>query len=80
MKKQKAPGLSGVEHVGFAVANPQSATRFFVDVLGRNVFYDSGPFKFTDGNWMTRHHNERPRAEIRNIRFLRCGHGPIAPH
>jgi len=73
--KQTMPGLRGVEHIGFTVPDVEEATRFFVDVLGCEVFYDSGPFQFSEGDWMTRHLNVHPRAEIRKIRFLRCGHG-----
>lgn len=80
MKKQGVPGLRGVEHIGITVPNLEEATRFLVSVPGCEVVYDSGPFKLTDSDWMTRHLNVHPRAEIRKIRFLRCGPSPIAPH
>jgi len=72
----KVPGLRGIEHVGITVPDLEAATKFFVEVMGCEVFYDSGPFKFDDSDWMTTELNVHPRAEIKKIRFLRCGHGP----
>ena len=63
--KQRMPGLRGIEHIGFTVPDLEQATRFFVDVLGCEVFYDSGPFKFPDDDWMTRQLNVHPRAEVK---------------
>jgi len=70
------PGLRGVEHVGFTVPDLEQATRFLVDVLGCDQFYDLGPFRFDEGDWMTRQLGVHPRAEMRKLRFFRCGHGP----
>lgn len=71
----RMPGLRGVEHVGFTVPDLEAATRFLVDVLGCEQFYDLGPFRFDD-DWMARQLNVDPRAEMRKLRFFRCGHGP----
>lgn len=75
MAKQKMPGLRGVEHIGFTVPNLEEATRFFVDVLGCEQFYDLGPFQFDD-DWMTRQLNVHPRTVMKKLRFFRCGFGP----
>lgn len=69
------PGLRGVEHVGFTVPDLEQATRFLVDVLGCEQFYDLGPFRFED-DWMARQLAVHPRAVMRKLRFFRCGHGP----
>ncbi|MCB2129032.1 MAG: VOC family protein [Rhodobacteraceae bacterium] len=75
MAKQKMPGLRGVEHIGFTVPDLEEATRFFVDVLGCEQFYDLGPFQFDD-DWMTRQLNVHPRTVMKKLRFFRCGVGP----
>ncbi len=69
------PGLRGVEHVGFTVPDLEEATRFFVEVMGCERFYDLGPFASAD-DWMARQLNVHPRTEMRKLRFFRCGHGP----
>ncbi|MDM0116089.1 VOC family protein [Variovorax sp. J22R133] len=68
------PGLRGAEHIGFTVPDLEEATRFFVDVLGLDQFYDRGPFSSND-NWMHDTLNVHPRAVMRKLRFFRCGHG-----
>lgn len=68
------PGLRGMEHLGFTVPDLEQATRFFVDILGCEVFYDLGPFQ-SDADWMQDHLNVHPRAVMRKLRFFRCGHG-----
>ncbi|WP_164662202.1 VOC family protein [Tropicibacter sp. Alg240-R139] len=75
MVKAQMPGLRGVEHVGFTVPDLEQATRFFVDVVGCEQFYDLGPFEFED-DWMARQLNVHPRTVMRRLRFFRCGHGP----
>ena len=74
-KKPTMPGLRGIEHIGITVPNLEEAAQFFIDVLGCEPIYDSGPFKFPDDDWMMRQLNVHPRAEVKKIRFLRCGHG-----
>lgn len=68
------PGLRGMEHIGFTVPNLEEARAFFVDVLGCEVIYSLGPFQ-SDDDWMQRHLNVHPRAVMRKLHFIRCGHG-----
>ncbi|MFM9978506.1 MAG: VOC family protein [Sphingomonadaceae bacterium] len=68
------PGLRGLDHIGFTVPDIEEATRFFVDVLGCEAFYDLGPIAAED-DWMATHLDVDPRAIVRKLRFLRCGHG-----
>jgi catechol 2,3-dioxygenase-like lactoylglutathione lyase family enzyme len=68
------PGLRGLDHVGFTVPDLEQAVRFFVDVLGCERFYDLGPFR-SDGDWMARHLGVHPRAVMKKLTLLRCGHG-----
>ena len=68
------PGLRGTDHVGFTVPDLEAAVKFFVEVIGCEAFYDLGPFKFDD-DWMSTHLNVHPRAVMKKLRFLRCGHG-----
>jgi catechol 2,3-dioxygenase-like lactoylglutathione lyase family enzyme len=71
----KVPGLKGMEHIGFAVPDLEQATRFFVDVLGCEAFFDSGPISSDDDDFMPRKLGLHPRTVIRRMRHLRCGHG-----
>lgn len=48
---------------------------FFCDVLGCEELYKLGTFDAADDDWMTEYVNVHPRAEITNIRMIRCGHG-----
>ncbi|EEG09892.1 VOC family protein [Pseudogulbenkiania ferrooxidans] len=68
------PGLRGLQHIGITVPNLQEAVDFFVEVLGCEPYFTFGPFKFDD-DWMTRHLNVHPRAEIRDFQMVRCGNG-----
>jgi catechol 2,3-dioxygenase-like lactoylglutathione lyase family enzyme len=70
------PGLRGVEHIGFTVPDIEQATRFFVEVIGCQYVYSLGPFRDDEGDWMARHLNVHPRAEVKELRFFRCGFGP----
>ncbi|MBY8977902.1 VOC family protein [Rhodobacteraceae bacterium NNCM2] len=69
------PGLRGVEHIGFTVPDLEEATRFFVDVIGCEQFFDCGPFAYED-DWMERQLNVDPRTVMKKLRFFRCGFGP----
>ncbi|WP_069945951.1 VOC family protein [Microbulbifer aggregans] len=69
------PGLRGMEHVGITVPDLEEATRFFVEVIGCEVFYDIGPISDEQGDWMLRQLNVPPRTRIHKLRFFRCGHG-----
>jgi catechol 2,3-dioxygenase-like lactoylglutathione lyase family enzyme len=68
------PGLRGTDHIGFTVPNLEEAIRFFVEVIGCEAFYELGPFEFDD-DWMSTHLNVHPRAVMKKLKFLRCGHG-----
>jgi catechol 2,3-dioxygenase-like lactoylglutathione lyase family enzyme len=68
------PGLRRVDHVGFTVPDLEEAHRFLVDVLGCEYLYSLGPFRREEGDdWMTRHLNVHPRAEMVENRWFRCG-------
>ncbi|MGE5722328.1 MAG: VOC family protein [Sphingomonadales bacterium] len=75
-RERGIPGLRGVEHIGFTVPDIEEATRFFIEVIGCEFVYALGPFRDERGDWMTRHLNVHPRAEVRELRFFRCGIGP----
>lgn len=66
------PGLRRLDHVGFTVPDLDAAQAFLVDVLGCEYLYSLGPFR-ADDDWMTRHLNVHPRAEVVENRFFRCG-------
>jgi catechol 2,3-dioxygenase-like lactoylglutathione lyase family enzyme len=68
------PGLRGGDHLGITVPDLEEATRFFVDVLGAEQFYDLGPLA-SDDDWMTTHLGVDRRARAEKIRFLRLGFG-----
>lgn len=74
MTERGLPGLRGMEHVGFTVPDLEEATRFFVDVIGCVYVYSLGPIR-GDDDWMRRHLDVDPRAVVKELRFLRCGHG-----
>lgn len=69
------PGLRGAEHIGFTVPDLEEAVTFFRDVLGCEEFYDLGAFGADADDWMTENLDVHPRARIRTMRMLRCGHG-----
>lgn len=69
------PGLRGIEHIGITVPDLTAATRFFIEVLGCEAFFDSGPIQSDDDDMLTRKVNVHPRAIIHRMRHLRCGHG-----
>lgn len=68
------PGLRGTEHVGFTVPDLVQATDFFVNVIGCEVFFESGPFAGND-EWMKSHLNLGPGTVIKKYQLLRCGFG-----
>lgn len=74
-QRRGLPGLQGAEHVGFTVPDLDEAVAFFTEVIGCEAFYELGPFVAAD-DWMATHLAVHPRAEMRRLRFLRCGHGP----
>lgn len=66
------PGLRRVDHIGFTVPDLEAAHRFLVDVLGCEYLFSLGPFRHDD-DWMSRHLNVHPRAEMVENRWFRCG-------
>lgn len=70
------PGLRGIEHVGLTVPDIDAATRFLVDVIGCRFVYAMGPLRDDGGDWMAQHLNVDRAAVVKELRFLRCGHGP----
>ncbi|KMO83754.1 Glyoxalase-like domain protein [Mycolicibacterium chlorophenolicum] len=68
------PGLRGGDHIGITVPDLEEATRFFVDVLGAEQFYDLGPLA-SDDDWMTTHIGVDRTARVEKLRFLRLGFG-----
>jgi catechol 2,3-dioxygenase-like lactoylglutathione lyase family enzyme len=68
------PGLRGGDHLGATVPDLDEAVKFFVEVIGCEAFYKMGPFK-ADDDWMAVHLGVNPRAEIPQMRLIRCGHG-----
>ena len=69
------PGLRGLDHYGMTVPDVDAAVDFFCDMLGCEELYRLGTFKVEEGDWMTEHLNVHARAEITNMRMIRCGHG-----
>lgn len=74
MATNKFPGIRGMEHVGFTVPNLEDAIDFFTEILGCELFYKLGPFQ-SDDDWMERQLNVHPRTIMKQLAFLRCGHG-----
>ena len=74
VSKPGIPGLRGTDHIGFTVPDLAQAVDFFVNVIGCEKFYDLGPFKAED-EWMAEHLGVYPRAVMKKLTFLRCGHG-----
>ena len=66
------PGLRRLDHVGFTVPDLDAAQTFLVDVLGCEYLYSLGPF-MADDDWMARHLDVHPRAEMIENRWFRCG-------
>ncbi|SDJ17361.1 Catechol 2,3-dioxygenase [Ferrimonas sediminum] len=69
------PGMRGPDHIGVTVPNLTQATEFFTEVMGCQVFFEMGPFKDPEGNWMQENLNVDPRAEIDVLNMMRCGNG-----
>jgi catechol 2,3-dioxygenase-like lactoylglutathione lyase family enzyme len=67
------PGLRRLDHVGFTVPDLDVAHAWLVDVLGCEYLYSLGPFSHPDSDWMTRHLNVHPRAEMVENRWFRLG-------
>ena len=67
------PGLRRLDHVGFTVPDLDAAHTWLVDVLGCEYLYSLGPFRDDEGDWMTRHLNIHPRAQMVENRWFRLG-------
>ena len=67
------PGLRRLDHVGFTVPDLDAAHTWLVDVLGCEYLYSLGPFRDEEGDWMTRHLNIHPRAQMVENRWFRLG-------
>ena len=74
MTEAGLPGLRGGDHIGITVPDIDAATRFLVDVLGAEQFYDLGPFDAED-DWMETHLGVARDARVDRLRFLRLGAG-----
>lgn len=68
------PGLRGTDHIGFTVPDLDQALDFFCRVIGCEKIYELGPFQ-SNGDWMESHLGVHPRAVMRRLALLRCGHG-----
>ena len=71
-----APGLRGVEHIGFTVPDLDQATRFFVDVIGCELVYVIGPFQSDDELDGRPSQRGSPGGDARAALLLRCANGP----
>lgn len=72
------PGFRGADHLGITVPDIEQAIAFFRDVIGCQVFFRNGPFKF-DNAWMKERLNVHPRATIAQIRMLFLARRDCAP-
>ncbi|WP_410650383.1 VOC family protein [Amycolatopsis sp. cmx-4-54] len=66
------PGTRNVDHVAYTVPDLDQAVGFFVDVLGADLVYLTGPVSDPDGDWMARKLNVHARASA-HIAMLRLG-------
>lgn len=70
------PGLLRLDHIGLTVPDLEQATRFFVEVLGCKYLYSLGPMRDHE-DWMSAHLNVDARAEVKELRFFRCGNESV---
>lgn len=69
----QAPGIVGLDHVGFNVPNLENAVQFFTDVLGFHKVYEEG--KLPLNAEAKKAFNIRQSAEITHIAMLTTGNG-----
>jgi catechol 2,3-dioxygenase-like lactoylglutathione lyase family enzyme len=69
------PGLAGLDHMGLVVPDMQAAIAFFRDVIGCEFIYSGGSLKDDDGTFMQDKMNVHPRAQMKEVVFMRCGNG-----
>jgi catechol 2,3-dioxygenase-like lactoylglutathione lyase family enzyme len=67
-------GLVGVDHVGITVPDIDEAVAWFEDVMGCSAPLTFGPFGDPTGTFMQDLLGVHPRAVIRQITMVRCGH------
>ena len=70
------PGLRGGDHIGITVPDLAQAHEFLVDVLGCVHVYSLSAIRHAD-DWMREHLTVDPRRVVNEIRFYRCGNGPM---
>lgn len=49
------PTARSVDHIGLNVADLDASVAFFIDVLGAELLFRTGPFEDPHGDWMTVH-------------------------
>ena len=69
------PGMRGHDHTGITVPDMAQAVDFFVNVVGCEKAMSFGPFSDDEGTFMQDLLNVHPRAVIKEITLIRCGHG-----
>lgn len=72
---QGLPGMRGHDHTGVTVPDMAQAVTFFTDVLGCKKAMSFGPFADDKGTFMKDVLDVHPRAVIKEITQIRCGHG-----
>jgi catechol 2,3-dioxygenase-like lactoylglutathione lyase family enzyme len=66
------PGARNVDHIAYTVPDLDEAVDFFVDVLGAELIYQTGPVEDKTGDWMSRKLGVHPRASA-YVAMLRLG-------
>jgi catechol 2,3-dioxygenase-like lactoylglutathione lyase family enzyme len=68
------PGFRAIDHFGITVPDLDAAVRFFVDVLGAELWYQEGPFEDAEGTEMWDEMRIHPRS-VERLAMLRLGPG-----
>jgi catechol 2,3-dioxygenase-like lactoylglutathione lyase family enzyme len=66
------PGARNVDHIAYTVPDLDEAVNFFVNVLGAELLYQTGPVEDKTGDWMSRKLGVHPRASA-YVAMLRLG-------
>jgi catechol 2,3-dioxygenase-like lactoylglutathione lyase family enzyme len=69
------PGLTAMDHIGLVVPDMNEAIAFFGDVIGCDFIYSGGSMKDDNGTFMQDKMNIHPRANMKEVVFMRCGNG-----
>ena len=72
---QGLPGMRGHDHTGVTVPDMAQAVTFFTEVVGCKKAMSFGPFADDKGTFMKDVLDVHPRAVIKEITQIRCGHG-----